>query len=140
MPGPPLKIKKKILYLLRLTSKKKAECLAGISEGLEKAYSTLGLLFWSIYQETGKVASFGCIQSCPGHGIGSLATWARKHNRSDGFSGICRRERHSVEFMESSNMKWKRKWQSSPVFLPGKFHGQGSLVGFFMESQRVGLD
>ena len=23
----------------------------------------------------------------------------------------------------------KRKWQPSPVFLPGKFHGQRSLVG-----------
>ena len=25
---------------------------------------------------------------------------------------------------------WRRKWQSTPVFLPGKFHGQGTLVGF----------
>ena len=25
-------------------------------------------------------------------------------------------------------MPWRRKWQSTPVFLPGKFHGQGSLV------------
>ena len=24
---------------------------------------------------------------------------------------------------------WRRKWQPSPVFLPGKFHGQRSLVG-----------
>ena len=24
---------------------------------------------------------------------------------------------------------WKRKWQPTPVFLPGKFHGQRSLVG-----------
>ena len=22
---------------------------------------------------------------------------------------------------------WRRKWQSTPVFLPGKFHGQRSL-------------
>ena len=22
---------------------------------------------------------------------------------------------------------WRRKWQPIPVFLPGKFHGQGSL-------------
>ena len=26
--------------------------------------------------------------------------------------------------------KWKRKWQSTPVFLPGKSHGQRSLVGY----------
>ena len=25
---------------------------------------------------------------------------------------------------------WSRKWHPSPVNLPGKFHGQGSLVGF----------
>ena len=25
---------------------------------------------------------------------------------------------------------WKRKWQTIPLFLPGKFHGQRSLVGY----------
>ena len=25
---------------------------------------------------------------------------------------------------------WKRKWQPSPVFLPGEFHGQRSLAGY----------
>ena len=25
---------------------------------------------------------------------------------------------------------WKRKWQTTPVFLPGKFHGQRSPVGY----------
>ena len=25
---------------------------------------------------------------------------------------------------------WKRKWQSIPVLLPGKSHGQRSLVGY----------
>ena len=25
---------------------------------------------------------------------------------------------------------WRRKWQPSPVFLPGKFHGQRSLVDY----------
>ena len=24
---------------------------------------------------------------------------------------------------------WRRKWQPTPVFLPGKSHGQGSLAG-----------
>ena len=26
--------------------------------------------------------------------------------------------------------KWRRKWQPSPVFLPGEFHGWRSLVGY----------
>ena len=25
---------------------------------------------------------------------------------------------------------WRRKWQSTPVFLPGESHGQRSLVGY----------
>ena len=25
---------------------------------------------------------------------------------------------------------WRRKWQTTPVSLPGKFHGQRRLVGF----------
>ena len=25
---------------------------------------------------------------------------------------------------------WRKKWQPTPVFLPGKSHGQRSLVGF----------
>ena len=28
-----------------------------------------------------------------------------------------------------SFMHWRRKWQPTPVFLPGESHGQGSLVG-----------
>ena len=27
-------------------------------------------------------------------------------------------------------ISWSRKWQPIPVFLPGKFHGQKSLVGY----------
>ena len=25
---------------------------------------------------------------------------------------------------------WRREWQSTPVFLPGEFHGQRSLAGY----------
>ena len=27
-------------------------------------------------------------------------------------------------------MHWRRKWQPTPVFLPGEFHGQRNLVGY----------
>ena len=27
-------------------------------------------------------------------------------------------------------ISWKRKWQPTPVFLPGEFHGQRSLAGY----------
>ena len=29
-----------------------------------------------------------------------------------------------------SIIPWRRKWQPHPVFLPGEFHGQRSLVGY----------
>ena len=25
---------------------------------------------------------------------------------------------------------WRREWQPTPVFLPGEFHGQGSVAGY----------
>ena len=28
---------------------------------------------------------------------------------------------------------WRREWQPIPVFLPGKFHGQRSLVGYSLQ-------
>ena len=28
------------------------------------------------------------------------------------------------------DLPWRRKWQPTPVSLPGKFHGSGSLVGY----------
>ena len=30
----------------------------------------------------------------------------------------------------SGKIPWRRKWQSTPVFLPGEFHRQRSLVGY----------
>ena len=33
-------------------------------------------------------------------------------------------------FIATSNMWWRRQWHPTPVLLPGKSHGQRSLVGF----------
>ena len=30
----------------------------------------------------------------------------------------------------SGKIFWRRKWQPTPVFLPGKSHGRKSLVGY----------
>ena len=39
------------------------------------------------------------------------------------------------------NIPWRRKWQPTPVFFPGKSHGQRSLVGYSPWGQkRVGRD
>ena len=37
-------------------------------------------------------------------------------------------------------MHWRRKWQPTPVFLPGEFQGWGSLVGCRLWGRRVGHD
>ena len=33
------------------------------------------------------------------------------------------------EFPETSNLMWRRQWHPTPVLLPGKSHGQRTLVG-----------
>ena len=54
---------------------------------------------------------------------------------SDGSAGkepICqcrRRKRHEFDPWVRM-MPWGKKQQPTPVFLPGKFHGQRSLVGY----------
>ena len=36
-------------------------------------------------------------------------------------------------------ISWRRKWKPTPIFLPGKFHGQRSLVGYSpRDCKRVG--
>ena len=35
-------------------------------------------------------------------------------------------------------LTWRRKWQSTPVFLPGKSHGLRSLAGYSSWGRRVG--
>jgi len=30
----------------------------------------------------------------------------------------------------SARFPWRRKWQPTPVFLPGKYHGERSLAGY----------
>ena len=37
-------------------------------------------------------------------------------------------------------MHWRRKWQPTPVFLPGESQGQGNLVGCRLWGCRVGHD
>ena len=33
-------------------------------------------------------------------------------------------------FPESRSFPWRRKWQPTPVFLPGASHGQRGLIGY----------
>ena len=42
----------------------------------------------------------------------------------------CRRHRWRGFDPGVRSIPWRRKWQPTPVFSPGKFHGQKSLVGY----------
>ena len=43
--------------------------------------------------------------------------------------GLAQRKRASPRGALFTFMHWKRKWQPTPVFLPGESQGRGSLVG-----------
>ena len=43
---------------------------------------------------------------------------------------LCRRCKSCGFCLSVGNIPWNRKWQPTPVFLLGKFHGQRSLVGY----------
>ena len=44
----------------------------------------------------------------------------------------CQYRRHKSHRFDPwvKRIPWRRKWQPPPVFLPGKVHGQRSLVGY----------
>ena len=46
-----------------------------------------------------------------------------------GKESACQCRRHTLDPW-FRKIPWKRKWQSIPAFLPGKFQGQRSLVGY----------
>ena len=58
---------------------------------------------------------------------------------SNEYSGLWRFHVHLKIICDLSWFIWRRKWQHTPVFLPGKSHGRRGLVGLqSMGSQRVG--
>ena len=46
-----------------------------------------------------------------------------------GKESTCQGRRHRIDPWVGKNL-WRRKWQPTLVLLSGKFHGQGSLVGY----------
>ena len=63
-------------------------------------------------QDTGSILGLG---RSSGDGNGNLFQYSCLGNPMDG--------------------PWRRAWQPTPVFLPGEFHGQRSLVGDSTQSQ-----
>ena len=45
-----------------------------------------------------------------------------------------------VDLIPNQEIPWRGKWTPTPVFFPGKFHGQRSLAGFSPWDHRVRRD
>ena len=70
------------------------------------------------YNETSLGRHYSYIRSFPGDSVvKNSASHCRRHRRH-GFDIWIRK------------IPWSRKWQPTLVFLPGKFHGQRTLVGY----------
>ena len=62
------------------------------------------------------------------------AWWAAVH-------GVARvRHDWATSLSLSTFMHWRRKWQPTPLFLPGESQGWGSLVGCHLRGRTVGQD
>ena len=42
------------------------------------------------------------------------------------------KQKHLKNYTVVYLKEWSGKWQPTPVFLPGEFYGQGSLVGYIV--------
>ena len=61
----------------------------------------------------------------------SLSTgWLPRWLNCREFACQCRRLRSHGLNPSVEKIPWRREWQPTPVFLPGKFHGQRSLMGY----------
>ena len=47
-----------------------------------------------------------------------------------GFPGGSDSKASTCNAGDPGSIPWRRKWQPTPVLLPGKLHGQRSLVGY----------
>ena len=58
-----------------------------------------------------------------------LATWQGFPVGSDGKESVCQCRKPGFDPWVGK-IPWRRKWQPTPVFLPGEFHEQRSLEGY----------
>ena len=106
---------------------------------LEKKMATRSsILAWRIpwTEEPGELQSMGSqrvgndradffLSLCLGYVLG-LPRWLR------GKESTCQCSRYQTHVFNPwvGKISWKRKWQPTPVFLPGESHGQRSLAGY----------
>ena len=67
---------------------------------------------------SGKPVQYSCLDNP----VDSRAWWAAIYGVAQSWTRLKRLSMHGC-------MPWRRKWQPTPVFLPGESQGQRSLVG-----------
>ena len=82
----------------------------------------LGVLIWGcIFTTVGEGSGTPLQYSCLENPMDGGAQWAAVH-------GVTK-SRARLSNFTFTFMHWRRKWQPTPVFLPGESQGRGSLVG-----------
>ena len=66
--------------------------------------------------------------------------WTKKPGRLQSMGSLGIRHDWATSLSLFTFMHWRRKWRSTPVFLPGESQGWGSLVGCRLWGCRVGHD
>ena len=67
-----------------------------------------------------------------GEGDGTRLQYSCLENPMDGgawWGAVCGVMKSRTRLSDFTFMHWRRKWQPTPVFLPGESQGRGSLVG-----------
>ena len=62
----------------------------------------------------------------------SKIPWMEEPGRLQSMGSLRVRNNRETSLSLFTFMHWRRKWQPTPVFLPGEFHGQRSLVGYIV--------
>ena len=66
--------------------------------------------------------------------------WTEEPGRLQSMGSLRVRHDWATSLSLFTFMYWRRKWQPTPVFLPGESQGQGSLVGCRLRGRRVRHD
>ena len=61
--------------------------------------------------------------------LGGKIPWAEEPGRLQSMGSLRVRYDWATSLSLFTFMHWRRKWQPTPVLLPGESQGQGSLVG-----------
>ena len=91
-----------------------------LSEKLpKKKFFFLVPALWLVREGNGSPLQYSCLEN----------PWTEEHGRLQSMGSLRVRHDWATALSLFTFMHWRRKWQPTPVFLPGESQGRGSLVG-----------